>query len=356
MKNTALFTFFSLLLMLPEAGTTNVIYSNTAQGSTLPPTINVFTATVDDNDAYVDLAWAVDKNLAIPVNGGPYDQGVTLEILADGIEIEEAEVIFGNVAEVADTISGTYRHYIGPDQNRNYKLRVRKIGPGNELYGNVTPGETLPFQPPTAVGASDATRPDSIYLSWTNNSKLADKFRIYRDGQLIATIDGTTEVGAAVGYVDAFDFAGGNSLVNGQQYNYCIQVFSERFSQGYAQVCDNGSTFDIGFTASDGSPEQSVEMSWNDVSAFCDHLLLRRNGIQIATLPSDAVSYNDFSPIFGKNSLYSLILVNENTNRVEDTDFGSVPRNGYISGQVLTQEGFYPVQNVEVRPVIRRCC
>ena len=313
-----------------------------------------FSASVNDNDAYIDLNWNLTKSGCL--GAGNYPLGVVLEILdGSSIMVSGCEIpgviyceTFGNVAQLNEKISGTYRHETGPNQTKNYILRIRERDNGTTLCTRNIPGSTLPFQPPTLMVASDATHPDSVKITWLNHSKLADRFKIYRDGVNLSGdlgIEGT-DVEMTAAFNDVYIKDGANSLVNGTTYNYCIEVFSTVHNQGYAQVCDMGSTYDIGFSATNDNPINSVVMAWNDVSAFCDKINIQRDGITIASLPNTATSYMDQSPVFGKINVYSVKLLSGVNEVIEVEDMGSVPRNGAISGRVITQEGFYPVQKV----------
>ena len=318
--------------------------------------IPALNASVDVNDAYIDLSWNLPKTNILGNNN--YPLGVILELLdgsttmVPGCEIPgviHCEV-FGNVANLNEEIMGNFRHEVGPDHTENYILRIRERDNGTTLKSYTIQGSTLPFQLPTMVMATDAAHPDSIKITWINHSKLADRFKIFRNGVNLSGdlgIEGV-DVGMAAVYDDVYAKDDANSLVNGTAYNYCIEVFSTVHNQGYAQVCDNGSTYDINFTASDDNPVNSVEMAWDDVTSFCDRINITRDGIIIATLPNSATSYIDQSPIYGKVNPYSIKLYRSNIELIEIIDDGSVPVNGTMSGRVITQEGFYPVKNVNI--------
>lgn len=322
-------------------------------------TLTTLEASNDDNDAYIDVSWNLDKNSCLSPANAPYDQGVKIELLADSHNsptpdgCELTGIIYcetiSNVNTLDNAISGTFRHQVGPGQDVNYTIRVRKIGPGTTLCNEVIQGSTLPFQQPTILEVSDAIRVDSVHLRWVNHSKLSDEFVIYRDGLAIATVEGTTEIGATLHYTDTYQFGAENTLMNGETYNYCIETFSTIHNQAYTPVCDMGSTFDVGFVATDDVHLDFVGLQWNDVAAFCDNIKIQRNGITIANVAATTIFYPDYSPIFGKKSIYSLILVKDGTDLIEIEDIGSVPKNGLISGRVLTQEGLYPVHNVKIK-------
>ncbi|MGK0315183.1 MAG: hypothetical protein ACI86M_001411 [Saprospiraceae bacterium] len=312
---------------------------------------STFSTNETPNDAYIDLNWSLDKSTCIPGTTGEYPNGVIIEIRLDDNTTSTPiySEALGNVTILENEIVGSYRHKVGPSASFTYYLKVRHNGNGNTLCSYDISGLTIPFQPPVIVEVSDFVYLDSIHLQWTNKSKLSDIFNIYRDSVLIDVIPGTSEIGVEVKYSDVYRFDDVTSLVNGAPpYEYCIETYSNITNQAYDQECDMGSTFDIGFTASDDNPIKKVELSWNSISSYSDKIYIERNNIRIATLSPDVESYIDQNPIYGKLSQYSLIPVKNNANLIEVKDMGSVPKNGMISGRVLTKTDLFPIGNVKL--------
>ena len=250
-------------------------------------------------------------------------------------------------------IDGDFRHYVGPDQNINYQFRLLQVGTGAPVLNGactnlLTSGSTMSYQPPTAVVANDGVKPDSVQISWENNSKLSSLFFIYRDTSLIGTLNGTENTDTSFIFNDVYRFEDTTSLVNGETYNYCIRPYSDLLGEVLSNNCDDGNTFDIGLEASDDTFENIVELSWNDVSAFCEKINLTRNGEVFKTLSGSATSFPDPNPIYGFQSTYGVELLINNTRFVADFDLGSVPRNGAISGKTLTSEGDYAIGYAQV--------
>lgn len=306
---------------------------------------STLTALQGGNDAYIDVTWQLDKNVCLTNNGTPYFDGVFVQLLADGQEVY-TEVIT-DVSNIGTTYQNTYRHSVGPDQSNNYTLNVFVRGSGELRCSSNATGTTTAFQPPTIINISLAESPDSILITWQNNSKLSENFLVFRDGNLIANLEGTDVIGEQFTYRDGYDFNAENSIQNGVVYEYCIGTFSN-LASNLQRVCDNGSTLDIGFTATDDNPTDVVELQWNDLSAFGDNIQMLRNGIIIRTISSDRTSYTDQSPINGLSSTYSLVLVRDNKTVVQVNDAGSVPRNGELSGKVVTEEELFPITGAQV--------
>lgn len=316
-----------------------------------------FTQSVPINDSYVELNWDISYLCLLDALSKPYDEGVYIQILDTGTGTEvfgQSVVNLSPFVYGMTNITGSYRHFVGPGKSINYQLNLLQIGDGTAVIqgactNKTLTGTTLAFQAPTLMAASDAARPDSITLSWKNNSKLSSNFRIYRNGQVIAVISGTQTLDTTFTYVDAYKTSGANSLVNGVAYNYCVETFSTKFNTAYPQVCDAGSTYDIGFSATDNTFTNKVNLTWNSVAAFCNQLIIRRNGILIATLPNNLTTYADTNPIYGFNSTYSIELVNNGKITVRDSDTGMVPVNGKIAGKVYTKVDQFPIVGAKVK-------
>lgn len=320
-----------------------------------------FSATTGSSDAYVDVAWDLSQACFEDAsnNDEAYDEGVFLELIANG-EVIYTEIIDDAMPSAVDNV---YRHFIGPGQTINYELILYEIGPGDEISeidcsSLSTMGETLPFQPPTGVTATDATRVDAIELTWTNKSELSSSFQVVRktgsEEVTVAVIPGTTITDSTFTYVDAFSLSAPNSLVNGVTYEYCIRTYSQLTNSAFTEttfpsVTDMGSTYDIGFSATDFTLSDQVDLAWNDVSAFADAISLRRNDNVFANFENNTVvSSSDTSPTYGFNSVYSLDILDENgVIIVRASDEGGVEANGLISGFVRNADGI-GIQGIQI--------
>ena len=300
----------------------------------------VLTAFDRDNDAYIDVSWEIYKyaTQAVP-------NGVFFELKGNG------EVLF--TSELTETEAATnldfqdvYRHHLGPNATVNYTITIYRIGFGNVLYSLTTTGMTNPQAQPNLM-VTNGDFPDRTVLSWTNTSKLSTRTIIYRDGQQIGQLEDTDVLNQNYVFVDSFSTAT-NSLMNGQSYNYCIEPFFIPLNQPYSQTCQSGSTFDMDFTASDGTFTNKVSLTWNDISAFADMLEIVADGTVIQTLPSTATSYDVTNIVPGKIVNYGVQIIKNGQAIVTDFDNGNVPPNGIISGRILTQTGNFALANVGV--------
>jgi len=310
-----------------------------------------FTATVDSTDAYIDLYWEINSEECNCLEEDPVlKQGVTVQ-LKSGVNLIDSWVVYEE-DYTDENYTFTYRDEVGPDITKDYILEFKKTGPGTLNCRQVERGNTLPFRQITKMTASDNIRPDSIIVSWQNNSTLTNAFNVFRNDSLITTIQADNTLGTEYTFNDVFSFNDG-SLVNGETYDYCIETVSAIYENIYnsplpEQVCDQGSTIGIDFNASDNAFEDKVAMTWNSMAAFADQYRIVRDGISIKSLDPAEVDFDDLMPIYGRESLYGIELLNNNEAFVGSYDFGQVPPNGVVSGVVITSQQKVPVKNVNI--------
>ncbi|MDF1695739.1 MAG: hypothetical protein P1U56_07915 [Saprospiraceae bacterium] len=299
-----------------------------------------FTASVDETDAWIDLSWSIDKKACVP-----QDTGIIVRLITTPNTILYEEE-YPTAALTPDVITGTFRHLVGDNHNRNYVLRVSNRLSSKTICNEVKAGSTLPFQSPEILSVSQSVSPDSIEIIWRNHSQLSDEFRIYRDGAQITSLsEGYIEDSLIISYVDKHNMNDNSSIYQNELHSYCIETYNATLGLSYPQVCADGSTYDVDFTASDGTPSDMVSLTWNDVSSFCDGILIRRNGIQLELISPLETFYNDLDPIRGVISEYELALLKNGEEFIRISDNGYSLPDGAVSGRVVTNEGGYPVQN-----------
>lgn len=330
-------TRFVLLLLCLSAGVFSSLNAQT------------LTATDGDNDAYVDVSWNLPASCFDAGGGNTHPEGVFLELRANGV------VIYTETIDQAlpTNVANTFRHFTGPNISRNYLLTLYIIGPGNVIApcsALTDAGSTISFQPPVMVSATDAAFSHKVTLTWQNKSKLSTNFLVIRkeglQEKLIATVSGTTQIDSVFTYEDTYNPNNANSLVNGINYTYCIRTFSgltnSIFNEtSFPGICDNGSTFDMGVSATDFAFPDKVVITWNDVSAFADKINIRRSGQVIKIFETaTATSFTDLSPVFGLVHNYEVELVKSGNAIVRDNDEGGVAPIGVIAGYVRNKEGY----------------
>jgi hypothetical protein len=317
------------------------------------------------SDSYIDVEWDLSQVCFEDAsnNDEAYEDGVFLELTADGVVIY-TEIIDDAMPSVVNNV---YRHFVGPGQSIDYELVLYEIGPGDEISvmdcsSLMITGSTLAFQPPTGVSATDATRVDAVELEWTNKSELSTSFQVIRKAGTqevtVAVIPGTTILDSTFTYVDDFVLNAPQSLVNGVEYSYCIRTYSALTDSVFSEVefptvQDLGSTYAIGLSATDFTFSDKVDLTWNDISAFADAIVLRRNDNVFATFENNALtSATDNSPTYGLNSNYALdILDDDGVIIVRATDDGGVAANGRISGFVRNSDGL-GIEGVKIKYLV----
>ncbi|MDA8693260.1 hypothetical protein N9L92_04290 [Saprospiraceae bacterium] len=316
-----------------------------------------FSATKDINDAYVDLSWDVHiEECGCLIEDPIQKKGVTVQLKEQSTgEIIDSWVVFKEQieSEITDSIyTFEYRDYTGPNIIKDYVLEFKRTGPGILNCRQVEQGTTLPFQQVTLNSISNNNSPDKVTIDWTNNSTLTDQFKLYRDNLLIATIPASNSIGTSYTYDDIFSFAG-ESLINGDINNYCIETVSDIYISIYDtnipdQECGDGQTIDLGFSATDGTLSDEVQMTWNNVDIYTNQIRIVRDGELIGYVDGSETSYTDIAPIYGIEIEYGIELVKNNIPFVGSYDLGSVPANGVVSGTVLTSQEKVPVSGVTI--------
>ncbi|MBX7242876.1 MAG: T9SS type A sorting domain-containing protein [Bacteroidia bacterium] len=257
-------------------------------------------------------------------------------------------------------IRGTFRHILGPNQTRLYRLSGYQVGPGTIINAAYFPspdtGKTLPYQSIEYVRA-DST-PFNVQLTWKNKSMLSEYFRIRRTdnaGQnsvTLATISGTDKIDSVMTYMDNFQLADSNSLKNGVTYRYYVDTWSATFNQYFDTLEYNSVNLPpVNVTASDNTYPDKVTIGWNDLSDFGFKIRVTRDDETLETLTPNDLSYTDLFPVYGKRHRYGILLIDPVSNQPVAAGFdrGGIAARGMISGIVYTLEGNYIEKNVRIR-------
>lgn len=252
------------------------------------------------------------------------------------------------IDSIAPIISGTATEWVGADKVMAYTLNTYSIGFGTPLCPptKLDTGSTLPYKEPMLV--VDSSRPDQMSLSWVNTSEAISFYRVVRDGLSLGLLDSS-----AVSWTDEYRYGASNTLTNGQPYRYCLVPFSTWFLTNgqptvYDSICVRGNTLPIDFTAADNTAPTSVDLSWNNMSAFGDWIEIFRDGSFFAQLDSQAVAYMDANPVPGKRHVYEFRLLNDGDIVVAATDTGSILPVGVLAGRVIAANGDYALAGVAI--------
>jgi|GEM_PF-1854127 len=140
---------------------------------------------------------------------------------------------------------------------------------------------------PTNVTATDVDFEDKIAVTWFDNSRAEDGYRVYRR---LPTAEDSTLVGTTDKNLGAFEDA---TAELGQAYVYSVIAFDDYGAS--ASDTDAGSTVLFApetFNASDTYAARVV-MSWIDQSAVEDGYQVLRDGVLIATTAANVTAYID---------------------------------------------------------------
>ena len=309
-----------------------------------------FSASVDSNDAVIYFETSVLLNECNCFE--EFNNNGVLYAVKIGTEVVYEEILFPNQMDLMfiDTLN---IDEVGPNIENLYSASFSQVGPGTVNCIKESTGTTLPFKVPTLF-ASNNSRPDSIHLSWVNKSSLTSGFRIFRDDELIHTMNATNGIDIEYNFTDAYNFTN-SSLINGESYTYKVETTSNIYQavNGTPFVPQKaeaiGSTYPINLEASDLEYDDKVVLNWNDLSAYAESIRINKDGIIIAVLPKSATSYENNNPIHGKLEEYSLEMISNNQVTMVDTDMGWTESNGLIDGKVLTIGEKIPVANAEIK-------
>jgi fibronectin type 3 domain-containing protein len=204
---------------------------------------------------------------------------------------------------------GEGRGYIRITLNccKNYRTYFRVNGAGGTDEVPAEPAEEPAVQLPGSPGnlSSGMIGSTEVELTWQDNSDNEDGFRIYRNGEEIAT------VGANVtSYTDT-------GLQPGTSYNYRVVAFNEsgESSTGVSTGIETPTPVEApsspgGLSSRVISPNQ-LELTWQDNSDNEDGFRIYRNGEEIATVGSNVTSYSDAGLEGETNYTYRVAAFNE---------------------------------------------
>lgn len=223
-----------------------------------------------------------------------------------------------------------------------YRLNVYKIGPGQSLCDFTETGSTLPYQP--ISDTTGRTTAYSVELSWKHNTDHDSLIRLFRNGRLLALLPHGTS-----SYTDRYSESDTGSIQNApdKTYTYEIQAIDPRFTPTKVYPLERvGSPnlklkqVDLKCTYLDPAYTDKVQLSWNNVAAYCEGIQIFRDGQLYAKLPNTSTAYTDKWPVFGKEHLYQVRLVGENEELlIQVAEKGMVAPIGYLDGWVQSNDG-----------------
>lgn len=291
-------------------------------------------------DGYVDLEWRIST--------APAQTPTPVEMYFQIIDSATGQEIYSKRFDDLSAlpfISGTYRHYVKPQSSIVYHARLLAYGSGTLMTGPFRAlGTTKPFVAPIFSNSTPTSGYlQKVELSFVSNSTYADKIQVYRGGNKIAILDSSVK-----SFTDNVDIANTSAILNGNTYNYCLEGVNSVSLIQSAKNCSNGGTVAVNFTASDNSADGGVTLSWNNLSAYGQYIIIERDGVRIKSVASNIRTYKDETAIPGQVYTYAMVVVSDEISILKQQDQGSVIANGVVEGYVLNKTGGYGVAGVTV--------
>ncbi len=294
-------------------------------------------ATDNQTDGFVDVKWRVptacaQKSPPVVVYMQLYDSTNQTEIYSQKYDYPYLD----------GYMSGNFRHFVKPSEQHVYQVKLYQYGIGKQLCPTgVDTGSTLPFIKPNIQVRG--VKPEGIHLSISNNSTYATNLNLYRDGKLLTILSPRDS-----SYDDMVNQNITGSIVNGKSYSYCLMNIKSGSMDTSGRNCATGSTALVNLSASDNLFNNKVQITWNNMSSYCDAIILKKDGIKVAALNSSAISYDDLKAIPGFKHVYTLELLNNNVTKLALSDSGSIKANGVVSGYVLNKDGGFGLSGVTI--------
>ncbi len=273
-------------------------------------------ATNGTSDKYVTLTWT--KATQHPDNLHRY----YIYQVVGGIEQYLGEVLGTN----GSGGTYTYTHATTPGTTNSYRVKTRSDINGKVSTPASITGSTRAFDVPTNVLASDDTYAGYVHVTWSGTSAYANRYRIYRDGLLIATLADTAR---------AYD---DTDIEDNQTYAYTVRAYSTVGpDSSAASVADNGRAFPVLPMASDGGFYNRVKISWSNLSSVADEIKLFRDGEELGVISSSANAFYDYDAVPGRISRYGVAPVVGGVTYLPAQEYGYIRPKGKIEGHVQTR-------------------
>lgn len=206
----------------------------------------------------------------------------------DTSENEAGFRVYRNGNQIADLDPNTSK-YVDSDLNPDtaYNYRVISYNESGESTFTSSLDVNTPREIPSSPARlrTEAASPSSVRLQWDDESDNENGFRVYRNGNRIATVEEDTTL-----YIH-------DGLKGERRYCYEVVAFnesgeSETTNRNCAMTPPSVPDAPGNLRASPRSPRR-IRLTWDDSSNNEDGFRVYRNGVEIATLESNRTSYLD---------------------------------------------------------------
>ncbi|MBS3787766.1 fibronectin type III domain-containing protein [Candidatus Bipolaricaulota bacterium] len=207
---------------------------------------------------------------------------------ADNSDNEDGFRVYRDGEKIAEVGPNT-TSYVDAEVNENtsYTYRVSSFNEAGESSRSSGLNVTTPVKVPSSPGQlrTETVSPSEIELSWNDNSDNEDGFRIYRNGNRVATVGSNTS-----SYVHE-DLTG--------ETRYCYEVVAYNNS-GESESSNRNCSITLkslpdGPRNVNATPlsTSEIRLTWNDQSGNENGFKIYRNDVEIATVGPNTTSYVD---------------------------------------------------------------
>lgn len=300
-----------------------------------------FTASKLKSDSKIEIEWNIKLILKAQSKNPPGYIQIREKISGKEVYAQIIDSIYNYNNKF---IIGNVTTYIRPNSKMKYEFRVLQYGNGDSLMASVIDsGTTLPFQKPTLLGS--IISPWQIVLNINSRSDYNQKMYLYRNDSIIAILDTATN-----SFIEICDPNNRKSIQNGKSYTYKLLAINNTFKDSaFSTTTVNQSTYLVGFKAADKSINDKVRLSWNNLSAYVNKIIVVRDGISLVELNGQDQYFDDLTAVPGYKYIYSLELYEDDVLKITLKDTGSLIANGKISGFVYNNSADnFTIPNVKI--------
>ena len=220
----------------------------------------------------------------------------------------------GQLLDVVSSQNEEYEDAGGRPNEIHVYCVVTEDGGGERSVLGCDGGRRRLFKPGDLV-ASKELFTDRVQVLWDDLSVFNTGYNVYRDGALVASLGGNTEV---------FEDTAVDPMVD---HEYCV-VPTQDGHEGNEAVCATGRRANVlppvQVAATDGTIPAAVRISWVDQGEGATGFEVRRDGALLSSVGPDVFSFDDTSPISGTLHSYCVRrLVGPNAS-IDICDEGSI--------------------------------
>lgn len=169
-----------------------------------------------------------------------------------------------------------------------------ETGHSGNGYARITCLELYKFTPDAPAGISAKSTQDAVTLSW-NASAGATGYKVYRDGVLLGTVNGTS-------YIDS-------GLMPGTEYTYGVLAYDDSEESEQSVITVRTSAWAVTGLRQAGKGVQSITLSW-PTDSLATGWKIYKDGVLIASVMAN--SYTESGLLPDEEHVYKVVAYNAN--------------------------------------------